>query len=49
MSRTVHIPLRFDDASSTSDHAPEREYFAFMVEPGITAYKAWYPEQCRRK
>lgn len=43
MSRTVHIALRFDDPSPTSDHALEREIFAILSELGITATVAVVP------
>lgn len=43
MSRTIHIALRFDDPSATSDHALEREIFAILGELGITATVAAVP------
>lgn len=43
MSRTLHIVLRFDDPSATSDHTLEREIFAILGELGITATVAVIP------
>ena len=43
MSRTIHIALRFDDPSPTSDHALEREIFAILGELGIIATVAVVP------
>lgn len=43
MSRTVHIALRFDDPSPTSDHSLEREIFSILGELGIIATVAAVP------
>ena len=43
MTRTVHITLRFDDPSPTSDHALECEIFAILGELDITATVAVVP------
>ncbi len=43
MSRALHIVLRFDDPSATSDHALEREIFAILGELGIPATIAVVP------
>lgn len=43
MTRTVHIVLRFDDPSPTTDHALERKIFAILGELDITATVAAVP------